>query len=177
MNRRNFFKVVTGFVAGIFAGSVEGKKRSGTRYISPSSSPTSTTMTSTSSNCIHICCVTDLNDEKLVCYGKNGTLCPRCKFNCKSTAIDPNSEWAKQKPLYILKSGPPGPTEIPNKSCILYRNWEYLFDVEDRKGLTVIHLTIGRRTVSRMEDKEIFWTNDIVRKGILDNMILELEKV
>ena len=32
MNRRNFFKVVTGFVAGIFAGSVEGKKCSGTRY-------------------------------------------------------------------------------------------------------------------------------------------------
>ena len=26
MNRRNFFKVVTGFVAGIFAGSVKGKK-------------------------------------------------------------------------------------------------------------------------------------------------------
>ena len=26
MNRRNFFKVVTGFVAGIFATSVEGKK-------------------------------------------------------------------------------------------------------------------------------------------------------
>ena len=89
MNRRNFFKVVTGFVAGIFATSVEGKKRSGTRYVSPSS------------NYIHICCVADLNDEKLVCYGKNGTLCPRCKFNCKSTDIDPNSEWAKQKYLTI----------------------------------------------------------------------------
>ena len=81
MNRRNFFKVVTGFVAGIFAGSVEGKKRSGTRYVSPSLSPTSTTTTSTSSNYIHICCVADLNDEKLVCYGKNGILCLRCKFN------------------------------------------------------------------------------------------------
>ena len=87
---------------------------------------------------------------------------------------------AKPKSVCRPKSGPPGPpgpTEIPNKSCILYRNWEYLFDVEDWKGLTVVHLTIGRRTVSRMEDKEIFWTNDIVRKGILDNMIFELEKV
>ena len=27
MNRRNFFKLVTGFVAGIFATSVEGKKK------------------------------------------------------------------------------------------------------------------------------------------------------
>ena len=48
MNRRSFFKVVTGFIAGIFATS--GKKRSGT---------------------------------KLICGGKNGTLCPRCKFNTK----------------------------------------------------------------------------------------------
>ena len=66
MNRRNFFKVVTGFVAGIFATSVEGKKRSGTRYVSPSSSPTSTTTTSstsTPSNCIYICNVSDLNDD------------------------------------------------------------------------------------------------------------------
>ena len=75
MNRRNFFKVVTGFVAGIFATSAEGKKRSGTRYCGEA-----------------------------------------------STGIDPNSEWAKQKPLTLsdiikakkeLKSGPPGPTEIP----------------------------------------------------------------
>ena len=35
MNRRSFFKVVTGFVAGIFATS--GKKRSGTRYCGESS--------------------------------------------------------------------------------------------------------------------------------------------
>ena len=54
MKRRDFFKVVTGFVAGIFAGSVEGKKRSGTRY------------------CGEV-----------------------------STSIDPNSEWAKQKPLTL----------------------------------------------------------------------------
>ena len=54
MNRRNFFKVVTGFVAGIFATSVEGKKRSGTRYCGET-----------------------------------------------STGIDPNSEWAKQKPLTL----------------------------------------------------------------------------
>ena len=54
MNRRNFFKVVTGFVAGIFASSVEGKKRSGTRY-----------------------CGED------------------------STGINPDSEWAKQKPLTL----------------------------------------------------------------------------
>ena len=33
MNRRSFFKVVTGFVAGIFTTSVEGKKRSGTRLL------------------------------------------------------------------------------------------------------------------------------------------------
>ena len=31
MNRRNFFKMVTGFVVGIFTSFVEGKKRSGTR--------------------------------------------------------------------------------------------------------------------------------------------------
>ena len=31
MKRRDFFKVVMGFVAGVFATSVEGKKRSGTR--------------------------------------------------------------------------------------------------------------------------------------------------
>ena len=54
MNRRNFFKVVTGFVAGIFASSVEGKKCSGTRYCGEA-----------------------------------------------STGIDPNSEWAKQKPLTL----------------------------------------------------------------------------
>lgn len=54
MNRRNFFKVVTGFVVGIFASSVEGKKRSGIRYCGEA-----------------------------------------------STGIDPNSEWAKQKPLTL----------------------------------------------------------------------------
>ena len=31
MNRRSFFKAVTGFVAGIFVSKVEGSKRSGTR--------------------------------------------------------------------------------------------------------------------------------------------------
>ena len=73
MKRRDFFKIVTGFVAGVVATvvpKVEGKKRSGTRYVSPSSSPTSTTMISTSSNYIHICNVSDLNDdteEELVC--------------------------------------------------------------------------------------------------------------
>ena len=54
MNRRNFFKVVTGFIAGIFATSIEGKKRPGTRYCGEA-----------------------------------------------STGIDPNSEWAKQKPLTL----------------------------------------------------------------------------
>ena len=39
MNRRSFFKVVTGFVAGVFATSVEGKKRSGTRYVCRPKSP------------------------------------------------------------------------------------------------------------------------------------------
>ena len=113
MNRRSFFKVVTGFVVGIFATSVEGKKFS--------------------SSCGPVICA---STEKSV-----------------------------------------PPIELPNKSCILYRNWEYLFDVEDWKELTIVRLTIGRRTVSRMEDKEIFWTNDIVRKGILDSMISETIKV
>ena len=64
MNRRNFFKVVTGFVAGIFAtNTVKAKPKA------------------------------------LTCRGKSGTLCPRCKFNCKS--------------ICRPKSGPPGPTEIP----------------------------------------------------------------
>ena len=67
MNRRNFFKVVTGFVAGIFVGSAKSEPKA------------------------------------LICSGKNGTLCPRCKFNYPepSTTIDPNSEWAKQKPLTL----------------------------------------------------------------------------
>ena len=56
MNRRNFFKVVTGFVAGIFATSAKA----------------------------------------------DVTVFPTS-----------DSEWAKQKPLYVPKSGPPGPTEIP----------------------------------------------------------------
>ena len=56
MNRRNFFKAVTGFVTGIFTISVEGKKRSGTRYCGET-----------------------------------------------STSIDPNSEWAKQKPLTLAQ--------------------------------------------------------------------------
>ena len=76
MKRRDFFKYVTGFVAGVVATvvpKVEGSKRSGTRYVSPSSSPTSTT-TISSSNSIHIWCVGDLNDdteEELVCVTPN----------------------------------------------------------------------------------------------------------
>lgn len=45
MNRRNFFKTVTGFIAGVFA--------------APKSKA----------------------EDKLMCGGQNGTLCPRCKFN------------------------------------------------------------------------------------------------
>ena len=65
MNRRSFFKVVTGFVVGIFAGSAKSE--------------------------------------------------PQSLYKCdpNSANIDPNSEWAKQKPLYVLKSGPPGPTTLP----------------------------------------------------------------
>ena len=54
MRRRDFFKAVAGFVAGIFATFVEGKKRSGTRYCGEA-----------------------------------------------STGIDPNSDWAKQKSLFV----------------------------------------------------------------------------
>ena len=53
MNRRSFFKVVTGFVAGIFAGSAKSE--------------------------------------------------PQSLYKCdpNSANIDPNSEWAKQKPLTL----------------------------------------------------------------------------
>ena len=76
MNRRSFFKVVTGFVAGVVGASAKSNPQ----------------------------------PKTLTCGGKNGTLCPRCKFNdchfpnyCSevSTSIDPNSEWAKQKYLTL----------------------------------------------------------------------------
>ena len=59
MNRRSFFKVVTGLVAGIFASSVEGKKFSTEDF---------------------------------------GGWNPKDGW---SAGIDPNSEWAKQKPLTV----------------------------------------------------------------------------
>ena len=71
MNRRGFFKVVTGFVAGIFAGSVEGKKHPSLRDFDA-----------------HYVLGDDFDEYDLT-TGE------------KSTGIDPNSEWAKQKPLTL----------------------------------------------------------------------------
>ena len=72
MNRRNFFKVVTGFVAGIFVSST-AKSKSVCRPKSGPPGPTEMNM-GTSSNYIYICNVSDLNDdteEKLVCVTPN----------------------------------------------------------------------------------------------------------
>ena len=75
MNRRNFFKVVTGFVAGIFA-------------------------TSAKSNSPIIRSLMKVNPE-VGAKRRSGTrYCGEA-----STGIDPNSEWAKQKPLYVAKGG------------------------------------------------------------------------
>ena len=88
MNRRSFFKAVTGFVVGVFA----AKKSKADVTIFP---------TEEQARKVSLDIYGD--PDKLYCRGKNGTLCPRCSFNCKSTAIDPNSEWAKQKPLTLTK--------------------------------------------------------------------------
>ncbi len=61
MNRRNFFKVVTGFTAGVYAAFIPNSKSIGA-----------------SNGLAH------LEGEKvdiLKCGGQNGTLCPRCKSN------------------------------------------------------------------------------------------------
>ena len=81
MNRRSFFKLVTGFVAGVFGVSAK-----------PKSQP-----------------------KTLTCGGKGGTLCPRCKFNCK----------------VVSKSGPPGPTEIDTMTMGGYSNYIYICGVSD----------------------------------------------
>lgn len=76
MNRRNFFKVVTGFVAGIFATSAKSKPQ----------------------------------PKALTCGGKNGTLCPRCKFNdCKDIPSMSAGDWvdAQFNPVKELQLGEP----------------------------------------------------------------------
>ena len=66
MNRRNFFKVVTGFVVGIFA----AKKSKADVTIFP-----------TEEQAMKVSRDIYGDPDKLYCRGKNGTLCPRCKFN------------------------------------------------------------------------------------------------
>ena len=97
MNRRNFFKVVTGFVAGIFASSVEGKKFSTEDFggwnpkdgWSAGIDPESEWVKHGQRALDFQKALNEVVKEKLVCYGQNGTLCPRCKFNnCHFPTLD-----------------------------------------------------------------------------------------
>ena len=113
MNRRNFFKVVTGFVAGIFATSVEGKRRSGTRYCGEASTsidPNSEWAKQKYLTLDEIIKIEEaLISDKLYCRGKNGTLCPRCKFNecrwpeyCKLNRLRVEAAVKAANPPYVL---------------------------------------------------------------------------
>lgn len=70
MNRRSFMKAVSGALAGVIALPSKVKDN----QLAPKAK------------------------GALKCGGQNGSLCPRCKFNCKgcSTGIDSNSDWSKQ---------------------------------------------------------------------------------
>ena len=84
MNRRSFFKVVTGYVAGVFATSVEGKKRPGTRLATQGDFQKA---------------LNEVVEEKLKCDGLNGTLCPRRKFS--NYTYDSCCQW----PIYCKRKG------------------------------------------------------------------------
>lgn len=58
MNRRNFFKTVTGFIAGVCVSSTKTKAKNNLGF-----------------QCEW--------NGRLKCGGQNGTLCPRCKYNRK----------------------------------------------------------------------------------------------
>ena len=106
MNRRNFFKVITGFVAGVFA--AKKSKADVTIF------PTEEQARKVSQDIYG-------DPDKLYCRGKNGTLCPKCKFNYPSVSeanvaapkrlddlADPTKEYfkvmAKELPSLIQKS-------------------------------------------------------------------------
>ena len=95
MNRRNFFKVVTGFVAGIFVSSTAKPK---TICRLKSGQPGPTTISASSSeypSCYGYYKMAGVKDCSVDCEYKDG-----CEESC-STSIDPNSEWAKQKYLTL----------------------------------------------------------------------------
>lgn len=82
MNRRNFFKVVTGFVAGIFATSAKSEPE----YSCSASMlghPSATNTAEPDSECGW-----NKRSGTKYCGGKNGTLCPRCKFAANPPCVD-----------------------------------------------------------------------------------------
>ncbi|MCK5016952.1 MAG: hypothetical protein KAS32_07750 [Candidatus Peribacteraceae bacterium] len=85
MNRRSFFKVVTGFVAGIFATSVEGKKFNTKDFGGwhPKDGWQARKVSQDIYGDPDI--LRKRSGTKYIgeCSGQNGTLCPRCKFNTK----------------------------------------------------------------------------------------------
>ena len=126
MNRRNFFKAVTGFVAGIFATSVEGKKFNTEDFggwnpkdgWSAGIDPESEWVKHGQRALDFQKALNEVVKEKLVCNGQNGTLCPRCKFNCPDMTIGTSSNnvqwvikmdyWDKDEPdIYTWTDGTP----------------------------------------------------------------------
>ena len=99
MNRRSFFKAVTGFVVGIFATSAKSKE--------DFPIPADPLKDKFVLNHMH---VEEWAKQKyLTCGGKNGTLCPRCKFNdcrwpnyCKLNRLRIEAAEKAANPPYVL---------------------------------------------------------------------------